>query len=72
MVCYTGNYRSIIDTPYGEKNFLQHNITGRWNVTVAGIFPVQVNYWLRQSNSQFFKNIYDVQLSLMALHSRSN
>lgn len=63
MVAYTGNYRSLIDTPYAEKDILQHNITGRWDVTLAGILPVQVNYWLRQSNSQFFRNIYDVQLS---------
>ncbi|THU30792.1 hypothetical protein FAM09_29775 [Niastella caeni] len=61
MVCYNGNYRSLIDTPYAERNILQHNITGRWDVTLGGIFPIQVNYWLRQSNSQFFRNIYDVQ-----------
>jgi hypothetical protein len=63
MVCYNANYRSIIDTPYAEKGILQHNVTGRWDVTVAGIFPIQVNYWLRQSNSRFFKNIYDVQVN---------
>jgi hypothetical protein len=62
-VCYNANYRSIIDTPYAENGILQHNITGRWNLTVAGIFPIQVNYWLRQSNSHFFKNIYDVQVA---------
>ncbi|HEX6432318.1 MAG TPA: hypothetical protein VF008_31715, partial [Niastella sp.] len=63
MICYNANYRSIIDTPYAEQNILQHNVTGRWDVTVAGIFPIQVNYWLRQSNSRFFRNIYDVQAS---------
>jgi len=63
VIAYTANYRSLIDTPYAEKDILQHNVTGRWDVTLGGIFPVQVNYWLRQSNSSFFKNIYDVQLS---------
>ncbi len=63
MVCYNANYRSLIDTPYAEKGILQHNVTGRWNGTLAGIFPIQVNYWLRQSNSRFFRNIYDVQVS---------
>jgi hypothetical protein len=63
MVCYNANYRSLIDTPYAEKGILQHNVTGRWNLTLAGIFPMQVNYWLRQSNSRFFRNIYDVQAS---------
>jgi hypothetical protein len=63
MVCYNFNFRSLIDTPYAEKNIIQHNMTGRLNVTAAGIFPLQVNYWIRQSNSDFFKNIYDVQLA---------
>jgi hypothetical protein len=63
MVSYVGNYRSLIDTPYAEKGIVQHNITGRWDVTIAGILPLQLNYWIRQSNSSFFRNIYDVQAS---------
>lgn len=63
MVCYNFNYRSLIDTPYAEKNIIHHNITGRLNVTAAGIFPLQINYWIRQTNSSFFKNIYDVQVA---------
>ncbi|WP_207516082.1 hypothetical protein, partial [Longitalea luteola] len=63
LVSYTANFRAIIDTPYAENNILQHNITGRLDITVAGIFPVQVNYWLRKSNSQFFRDIYDAQLT---------
>jgi hypothetical protein len=63
MVCYNANYRALIDTPYAEKDILQHNITGRWDATVAGIVPIQVNYWLRRSNSSFFRNIYDVQVA---------
>ncbi len=61
MIAYTANYRSLIDTPYAEKDILQHNITGRWEVTLGGILPIQVNYWIRQSNSHFFRNIFDVQ-----------
>jgi hypothetical protein len=63
MVCYNLNYRSLIDTPYAEQNVLQHNITGRWDATVAGILPIRVNYWIRQTNSSFFRNIYDVQVA---------
>jgi len=63
MVSYAANYRAIIDTPYAEKDILQHNVAGRWDVTVAGIIPLQVNYWIRQSNSSFFRNIYDIQAS---------
>jgi hypothetical protein len=62
-VGYTGNYRSNIDTPYAEKNILQHNITGQFNTQVMGMVPLQVNYWIRESNSHIFKDIADVQVS---------
>lgn len=61
MAAYSANYRAIIDTPYAENDILQHNVNGRLDVTVAGFIPLQVNYWMRQSNSTYFRNIYDVQ-----------
>lgn len=63
MVSYAANYRAIIDTPYAENDILQHNVNGRLDVTVAGVLPLQINYWIRQSNSSYFRNIYDVQAS---------
>jgi hypothetical protein len=63
MVSYNFNYRAVIDTPYAEKDLLQHNVTGKLAITVAGIVPLQVNYWIRQTNSAYFRNIHDVQLS---------
>ncbi|OQP44221.1 hypothetical protein A4D02_35590 [Niastella koreensis] len=72
MVCYNANYRALIDTPYAEKDILQHNITGRLNATVAGIVPLQVNYWLRKSNSSFFRNIYDAQVAFNQAAFREN
>ena len=62
-VSYQFNYRSIIDTPYAEKDIMQHNVAGQMNVTVGGSFPLQIRYWLRQSNSNIFRNIADVQVS---------
>jgi len=72
MVCYNANYRALIDTPYAEKDILQHNITGRLDATVAGIVPLQINYWLRRSNSAFFRNIYDVQVAFNQAAFREN
>src|SRR5262245_12802071 len=46
-VSYNFNYRSNIDTPYLQKDVVQHNVSGRLDVTVAGAIPVQVNYRLR-------------------------
>ena len=62
-ISYTGNYRSFIDTPYLEKNVLQHNVSGQLYGSAFGL-PLQAIYYLRQTNSSFFRNIYDVQLSL--------
>jgi hypothetical protein len=62
-VNYNFNYRSNIDTPYAEKNIQQHHVQGQFNALIAGSLPIQVNYWLRQTNSQIFKDIADVQVS---------
>lgn len=70
-VSYQFNYRSIIDTPYAEKDVMQHNVTGRLNVTVANLVPLQVNYWIRRTNSQFFRNIADVQLAFNGAEFRN-
>src|SRR5581483_6814047 len=70
-VSYQFNYRSIIDTPYAEKNVMQHNVMGRLNVTVANLVPLQVNYWVRRTNSQFFRNIADVQVAFNGTEFRN-
>jgi hypothetical protein len=68
---YNFNYRSNIDTPYTEKDIVQHNIAGRLNFIVAGNLPIQVTYWMRQSNSQVFRNIFDVQVSFSGAEFRN-
>ena len=60
---YNFNYRSNVDTPYVERNIAHHSLTGQLNIGIAGILPLQVNYWLRRTNSSFFRNITDVQVS---------
>jgi hypothetical protein len=71
-VGYQLNYRSIIDTPFAEKDILQHQLIGQLRVTVAGNFPLQINYRFRKSNSQFFRDIADVQASFNAAEFRNN
>lgn len=63
QVSYQFNYRSNIDTPYVEKDIAQHNTTGNLHFTVAGILPLRLTFWSRQSNSRVFRDITDVQLS---------
>jgi hypothetical protein len=60
---YAMNYRSIIDTPFAERNIIQHNLSGQVNF-IAGNIPLQVTYLVRRSNSDFFRNIQDVQMAL--------
>lgn len=72
---YTGyqfNYRSVIDTPYAEKDIFQHQLMGQLNMTVAGNFPLHINYRLRQSNSEFFRNTADVQVAFSGAEFRNN
>jgi hypothetical protein len=71
-VGYQFNYRSIIDTPFAEKDILQHQLLGQLRVTVAGNFPLQINYRIRKSNSQFFRDMADVQASFNAAEFRNN
>lgn len=60
IISYNTSYRSNIDTPFIEKNILQHNVYGNMGLSVAGI-PLKINYLIRRSNSSFFRNINDVQ-----------
>jgi hypothetical protein len=61
-ISYAANYRSIVDTPYAEKNIFQHFVTGQASFSEAGI-PLQATWLIRRSNSDFFRNIQDFQIS---------
>ena len=58
-------YRSSIDTPFIEKNIIQHNTYGSMNI-LAGFIPLRVNYLLRRTNSQYYNDINDVQVEFDA------
>ncbi len=60
-VSYNMYSRSIIDTPIFEKNILQNTVNGSLNFSAANI-PLRINYLLRRSNSNYFRDINDVQL----------
>lgn len=60
---YNFTYRSLIDTPFTQKDLLQHTITGSMDLSVFRVLPLQVRYRVLQTNSPFYKNSYDVQAS---------
>lgn len=71
FITYNMNYRSAIDTPFAEKNILQHNAYGNFNVSIANI-PFNVNYLFRRSNSSIYRNINDVQVVFDAMQFNNN
>lgn len=62
LISYNYNYRSFIDTPFTGTNISQQYIVGNLNFQIANIFPVRINYLIRYSNSNYLKNINDVQV----------
>jgi hypothetical protein len=65
FVSYNFNYRSNMDTPFIDKNIVQHNAYGGMNISLFSI-PFRVNYLLRRSNSNLFNDINDVQIEFDA------
>lgn len=65
-LAYNFNYHSNTDTPYAEKNIAQHMINGMVNFSVAQSFPFVANFWIRRSNSRFYRDITDVQVQFNA------
>lgn len=61
-ISYDMQYRSNIDTPFQEKNIMQHQVNGSVGVQLAERFPLRVNFFIRQSNSKLYRDIADVQL----------
>jgi hypothetical protein len=68
---YTFNYRSVLDTPYAEKNLAQHQVMSTLNFTIKGIVPIRVNSFIRRSNSAIFRDITDVQVAFDAAAYRN-
>ncbi|HYC30303.1 MAG TPA: hypothetical protein VEB42_15820, partial [Chitinophagaceae bacterium] len=71
VVNYNFFYRANIDTPYAQKNVTQHTATGNIHFTLAGKLPVTVTYLARNSNSAFFRDIYDVRADFDAASFRN-
>jgi hypothetical protein len=68
---YGGNYRSALDTPYTEKNIMQHQVNSTLHFTVGGMAPIRVNSFVRRGNSAIFRDITDIQVSFDAAGYRN-
>jgi hypothetical protein len=70
-LAYDFSYRSIVDTPFAQKNFNQHTASGFLKFSVANSLPIRVSYLIRNGNSNYFKDIYDVRVELDVLAYRN-
>ncbi len=61
-VLYDANYRSLLDTPFAAKNFLQHYTRVNLQFLIANRYPVQLTLSSRSSNSDYFRNYFDVNV----------
>ncbi len=59
---YNYNYHSSTDTPYAEKNISQNIINANINFSIEKYLPFIANFYITRSNSQYFRNITDVQI----------
>ena len=62
-VLYNFSYRSYLDTPFAQTGLIQHQILTTLNVTVKNKYPLQVQLGMRNSNSPYFKNNFDVNVT---------
>ena len=61
-VLYNFLYRSYLDTPFVQKDFVQQTVQTNLNFLVKDKYPVQLIILHRKSNSIYFRDITDVQL----------
>ncbi len=57
---YFFNYRSYIDTPFAERDVMQHTLQIRLDILVKEKYPFTVYLTSRRSNSGFFSNATDI------------
>jgi hypothetical protein len=59
-VQYDFTFRSLVDTPFAQKDFAQHSIQTSMDILIRDQYPVRVTLSTRRSNSSYFENITDV------------
>lgn len=62
-VSYDYFYRSKIDTPFNQQNLQQHTERVWLDVLIKGKYPFKVGFTARQSNSPFFRDIYNANIN---------
>ena len=61
-VQYDFIYRSLVDTPFSQKDFAQHTVQTTLDFLIKEQYPVRVTVLSRQSNSPYFADLTDVNV----------
>lgn len=61
-ILYNFSYRSYIDTPFAQRDLVQHLVQTNFNFLLKNKYPVKMILTNRSSNSPYFKNYFDVNL----------
>ncbi|HTB99315.1 MAG TPA: hypothetical protein VK705_01395, partial [Ferruginibacter sp.] len=61
-ILYNYNYRSYIDTPFAQRNMMQHMVQSYINGNIANKYPFRAIFTYRGSNSPYFSNNSDVSI----------
>ena len=61
-VQYDFSYRSLVDTPFAQKDFAQHSIQTTMDILIRDQYPLRVTLSTRRSNSSYFENITDINV----------
>ena len=59
---YDFTYRSLVDTPFSQKDFAQHSVQATIDFVVRDKYPVRMVLLSRRSNSPYFENITDISV----------
>lgn len=59
---YDFTYRSLVDTPFSQKDFAQHSIQATMDFVIKDKYPVRMTLLSRRSNSPYFDDITDVSV----------
>ena len=59
-VQYDFLYRSMMDTPYYQRDFQQYTIQTSLDIMVRDRYPIHLNLNTRQSNSPYYRDFFDI------------
>ena len=59
---YDFTYRSLVDTPFSQRDFAQHTLQTTMDFVVKDKYPVRLTILERRNNSPYFDNITDINV----------